>query len=397
MVSRKISVGPRVAGDSYLRTANPEGPTRDEAVPRRDTGRRRPDHLRLLGRLRRGAPADPHGHRHRAASTPAAGPTTQPASGTSSASACRAGHRSGRLPVPVPDRLDRADPGHRGRGRHRPRLQEPRQRAMYAVRLPRRRPGSWTPVTDIGLPSTENHSTARELITLQPGGFANATLQIVDAGNFSASVCMPVKATGSPSSRRTRPSPCTSTTARPPARDRRRCSASPRFGQATAADPRLPCTASPRRGPAAGRPAGAACPAGSACSRRCRVAGTAARAARPPSAVRQPGAFGWRQVKRRGEQVVAQPGAQPGRDVLDEHRELKGAVTEPESSKSTMGARSPSQRKFARLASPWPNTGWRPAGSPVTVTAQVSRSTPAAWAAWTSGSSPGSGPALPGR
>jgi Protein of unknown function (DUF4232) len=52
-----------------------------------------------------------------------------------------------------------------------------------------------TPVTDVGQPSTENHSTARELITLQAGGYANATLQIEDAGNVAASVCMPVPAT----------------------------------------------------------------------------------------------------------------------------------------------------------------------------------------------------------
>jgi hypothetical protein len=52
-----------------------------------------------------------------------------------------------------------------------------------------------TPVTDIGHPSTENHSTSRELITLQPGGYANATLQIADASNFAASACTPVKAT----------------------------------------------------------------------------------------------------------------------------------------------------------------------------------------------------------
>jgi hypothetical protein len=51
-----------------------------------------------------------------------------------------------------------------------------------------------TPVTDIGNSSTENHSTARELITLQPGGFANATLQITNAGNYSTSVCKPVHA-----------------------------------------------------------------------------------------------------------------------------------------------------------------------------------------------------------
>ncbi len=51
-----------------------------------------------------------------------------------------------------------------------------------------------TPVTDIGNPSTENHSTSRELVTLQPGGFANATLQISDAGNFPASACTQVRA-----------------------------------------------------------------------------------------------------------------------------------------------------------------------------------------------------------
>ncbi|HEY2313925.1 MAG TPA: DUF4232 domain-containing protein [Streptosporangiaceae bacterium] len=52
-----------------------------------------------------------------------------------------------------------------------------------------------TPVTDIGHPSIENHSTSRELITLQPGGYANATLQIADATNFAASACTPKKAT----------------------------------------------------------------------------------------------------------------------------------------------------------------------------------------------------------
>ncbi len=51
-----------------------------------------------------------------------------------------------------------------------------------------------TPVTDIGKPSTEDHSTSRELITLQPGGYANATLRIVEAGNYSASTCKPVNA-----------------------------------------------------------------------------------------------------------------------------------------------------------------------------------------------------------
>ena len=53
---------------------------------------------------------------------------------------------------------------------------------------------SGTPVTDIGQPSTENPSTSRELVTLPPGGYANATLQIVDAANYAASKCRPVTA-----------------------------------------------------------------------------------------------------------------------------------------------------------------------------------------------------------
>jgi Domain of unknown function (DUF4232) len=50
-----------------------------------------------------------------------------------------------------------------------------------------------TPVTDVGQPSTESPSTARELVTLAPGGYANATLQVADAGNFPASACTQVK------------------------------------------------------------------------------------------------------------------------------------------------------------------------------------------------------------
>jgi hypothetical protein len=48
------------------------------------------------------------------------------------------------------------------------------------------------PVQDVGQPSTENAATARELVTLQPGGYAYATLQIADASNFPASKCTPV-------------------------------------------------------------------------------------------------------------------------------------------------------------------------------------------------------------
>ncbi len=49
-----------------------------------------------------------------------------------------------------------------------------------------------TPVTDVGQPSSENPATARELVTLAPGGYAYATLQIAEAGNFPASVCTQV-------------------------------------------------------------------------------------------------------------------------------------------------------------------------------------------------------------
>jgi hypothetical protein len=52
-----------------------------------------------------------------------------------------------------------------------------------------------TPVTDVGQPSVESPTTARELVTLQPGGYANATLQVVDAGNYPTSACNPVKTT----------------------------------------------------------------------------------------------------------------------------------------------------------------------------------------------------------
>jgi Protein of unknown function (DUF4232) len=49
-----------------------------------------------------------------------------------------------------------------------------------------------TPVAQVGLAATENAATPRELVSLPPGGSANATLQIVDAGNYSAGTCGPV-------------------------------------------------------------------------------------------------------------------------------------------------------------------------------------------------------------
>jgi len=52
-----------------------------------------------------------------------------------------------------------------------------------------------TPVTDIGQPSAESSASTRELVTLQPGGHAFATLQIADAGNFPAARCKPKAST----------------------------------------------------------------------------------------------------------------------------------------------------------------------------------------------------------
>jgi hypothetical protein len=48
------------------------------------------------------------------------------------------------------------------------------------------------PVQDVGQPSSEDSATARELVTLKPGGYAYATLKIADASNFPASECTPV-------------------------------------------------------------------------------------------------------------------------------------------------------------------------------------------------------------
>jgi Protein of unknown function (DUF4232) len=52
-----------------------------------------------------------------------------------------------------------------------------------------------TPVTQIGAAAAESHATARVLVTLAPGGIANAVLQIVHAGNYPASRCGPATAT----------------------------------------------------------------------------------------------------------------------------------------------------------------------------------------------------------
>lgn len=48
------------------------------------------------------------------------------------------------------------------------------------------------PVTQIGQAAAENPATPRQLVTLSPGGVANALLQIADAGNYPAQKCAPV-------------------------------------------------------------------------------------------------------------------------------------------------------------------------------------------------------------
>ena len=49
------------------------------------------------------------------------------------------------------------------------------------------------PVTQVGLAAGEDPATPRKLVTLAPGQVANALLRIVDALNFPASKCGPVK------------------------------------------------------------------------------------------------------------------------------------------------------------------------------------------------------------
>jgi hypothetical protein len=49
------------------------------------------------------------------------------------------------------------------------------------------------PVTQVGLAASEDPATPRKLVTLAPGQVANALLRIVDALNFPASTCGPVK------------------------------------------------------------------------------------------------------------------------------------------------------------------------------------------------------------
>jgi len=46
----------------------------------------------------------------------------------------------------------------------------------------------------LGRPANRNPGAAPTMVTLAPGGVAHATLQVADAGNYSASACTPVTA-----------------------------------------------------------------------------------------------------------------------------------------------------------------------------------------------------------
>ena len=50
------------------------------------------------------------------------------------------------------------------------------------------------PVTQVGLPATEDPSTPRRLVTLPPGGYASAVLRISHAASYPAAHCHPVAA-----------------------------------------------------------------------------------------------------------------------------------------------------------------------------------------------------------
>jgi hypothetical protein len=49
--------------------------------------------------------------------------------------------------------------------------------------------GNGQPLTQVGLAAAEMPTPPRELVTLAPGGVANALLRIVDAGNYPAARC----------------------------------------------------------------------------------------------------------------------------------------------------------------------------------------------------------------
>ncbi|HEV2342850.1 MAG TPA: DUF4232 domain-containing protein [Actinocrinis sp.] len=55
--------------------------------------------------------------------------------------------------------------------------------------------GAGTPVNQVGQPAGRDHSVASKVITLQPGGYAYATLRITDALNYPTASCSPTPTT----------------------------------------------------------------------------------------------------------------------------------------------------------------------------------------------------------
>jgi hypothetical protein len=56
-------------------------------------------------------------------------------------------------------------------------------------------PGTGSTLTQVGAPADKSPAVAKQLITLQPHGFAYAVLQVGDAGNYPSSTCDPTPTT----------------------------------------------------------------------------------------------------------------------------------------------------------------------------------------------------------
>lgn len=56
-------------------------------------------------------------------------------------------------------------------------------------------PGTGTTLTQVGAPADKNAAVAKKVITLQPGGYAYAILQVGDAGNYPSATCDPTPTT----------------------------------------------------------------------------------------------------------------------------------------------------------------------------------------------------------
>ncbi|WP_157436343.1 DUF4232 domain-containing protein [Actinospica robiniae] len=56
-------------------------------------------------------------------------------------------------------------------------------------------PGTGATLTQVGAPADKNAAVAKKVITLQPGGYAYAILQVGDAGNYPSATCTPTPTT----------------------------------------------------------------------------------------------------------------------------------------------------------------------------------------------------------